>query len=492
MRCQAWNAGARLLAVVIAASVAAPAVAGRLPRYGGDVRVQLAAIPSSVDPLRLHSDEGAFVASCMYEGLARWSGADLAPAIARRWLRDDEGRTWRFQLRTDVLFHDGTRCDAQAVHDALERLADPRQSAYAWLLSEVAGWSDFAAGRTQALEGLTVPAADEVELRLSSPITDLPARLALPVAGIAKRRGGDWVGTGPYQMQVVLPGEIRLVAFKDHHAGRPFLDRVELVSRPQSEKALAGDVAELARVVASDVLPAGAARRRVPAERLGMVLVHPKSVVLGAAKTRHKLAEGFDRAVFVRAVLGGDGEATEGLSPHGMKTVTARTAEPLGDLASRPQQRARILVAAGEPVLRALGERLQVHLFALGLGADLEVLPEGALQQAFEHRPWDLVVLGWTPPQPSVGALEPATRAQLLVTSALAPVLGNALPEAWATARLRGAKDPEQALLRGDLCIPLVFFHDLWQTTADLQHLQLGTAGADFGVADAHLLPHAP
>lgn len=491
-----WRCGGRPAAVLVTLLLlvggADPSVAGRLPRYGGSLRVALNDVPASLDPLAMGGDEAALVASCMYEGLVRWNGVNAAPGLASQWVHDEGGSHWRFVLRNDVVFHDGTRCDAAAVRQSLQRLADPHQSSQAWLLANLVGWSDYAAGRTQEIAGIETPELDAIELRFDVPVPDLPARLALPVAAIAKRRGNGWIGTGPFQVQSTAPGELRLGLFKDHHDGRPYVERVVFVSRSRGEKALAGDVAELERALVGAPLPTGAARWRTPASRLGFALVHPKSAELASEDTRHRLAEAFDRSVFVRAVLGGDGEETERLSPRGPKTVASRSSESPADLASRPQQRARILVPASEPVLRALGERLQVHLFALGLGADLDVLGENQFEQALRLGRYDVVVLGWTPPQPRVGSLEPSTRVRLFVTSILAPILRGALPDAWAPARLASAKDPEQALLRGDLCIPLVFFHDLWQTTSDLQHVELGAAAPALGVASAHLDPHQP
>jgi hypothetical protein len=79
-----------------------------------------------------------------------------------------------------------------------------------------------------------------------------------------------------------------------------------------------------------------------------------------------------------------------------------------------------------------------------------------------------------------------------MAASLLSPVLGEATPEAWTPARLAAAKDAEQALLRGSICIPLVFFHDLWQTSADVLDLQVGAAATGLGLSGAHLDPHAP
>src|SRR6185436_8881647 len=100
---------------------------------------------------------------------------------------------------------------------------------------------------------------------------------------------------------------------------------------------------------------------------------------------------------------------------------------------------------------------------------------------------YDIAVLGWTPPQPHTTAFEPVSRAQLLSSSVLQPVLGNALPEAWTAMRLAGSRDPEQTLLRSRLCIPLVFFHDLWQTSAAVLELRAGGTSAALDIADVHL-----
>lgn len=479
-------------ALLVLAAAAAPVAAGRLPRYGGDVRFRLAAVPLSMDPLRMHGDDGALAASCVYEGLTRWDNADLAPALARQWVRDEDARRWRFYLRTDVVFHDGTRCDASAVRQSLERLADPRQSAYAWVLSDLVGWDDFAAGRASSIEGLDVIEADQIELRFASPASDLPARLALPGAAIARRKSDECVGTGPFQVLSLAPGVLRLSAFRDHSMGRPYLDHVDFVAKREVELPLSDAVVEVNRVLVADALAQGATRWRTAAERLGLAIINPTSATLNVDLLRDKLASSFDRAVFVRAVLGGDGRGTEGLSPGGVKTVTARGSEPTADLAARPQQKARVIVAASEPVLRALGERLQVHLFALGLAADLDVLPADAFEQALVARSFDVAVVGWTPPQPAVAEFDPATRAQLLASSVLNPLLRDLAPEAWAPSRLRGAKDSEQALLRGDWCVPLVFFHDVWQTSGDIANFQPGAVAPSVGMASAYFAPRTP
>lgn len=478
---KSWIAGVGLVAAALALS------GGRLPRYGGDLRVHVARMPADLDPLRMRGDEAGLVANLIYEGLSRMTTGEIEPAIAARWLRDDEGQRWLFQLRDDVVFHDGSRCDAEAVKASLERLADPRQSAYSWLLAGLTGFEDFAAGRSQEIEGLYVLQPDQIELQFTSPVNDLPARLALPCAAIARRRGDEWIGTGAFRVEANAPGSLRLLANRDHADGRPFVDRIEIVATPAAPVALEGSATELVRALATENRTTGATRWRAAAERLGLAVVQPRSTALANATLRRRFADGFDRTVFVRAVLDGDGRESRDFAPLAAKVIAARGAEPQGDLADRPQARARVIAPAGEPVLRSLGERVQVHLFALGLDATLDVLAADAFATALASRAYDVVVLGWTPPQARSMPLEGAAIPRLLLSDVLQPALGDSLPEGWsALRRHRDPKDASNLLLREDWCVPLVFFHDLWQGSQDLTRLDLGVGAAALGLANAH------
>jgi MarR-like DNA-binding transcriptional regulator SgrR of sgrS sRNA len=472
--------------------VVSPGHAGRLPRYGGTLRITVATLPASLDPLKLGGDDGAVLAACLYEGLTRRDSAGVAPALARTWTHDDEAQRWRFELRSDALFHDGTRCDAPAVARALERLADPRQSPYAWLLSDLTGWDEFAAGRTAHVEGIDVLDATEIELDFAARASDVPARLALPVAAIARRRGNDWLGTGPFEVTAAPAEVLRLIASRNHALGRPYLDRVEFAAGTDTAAASDAGTLPVTRVRPTETQLAGTIRRRSAASRLGFLLLNPQGQVLATDASRHRLAQSFDRKVFVRVVLEGDGEATEDLVPVDVRRIGTRIGSSADDLETTPGQHARIVVSQAEPVLRALGERLQVHLYALGIPAAVEALPAAGLARELAQGHYDIAVLGWTPPQSTGERLMPVTALQYFASSVLQPTLGAAMPDAWAPARLAAAKEPAAVLLRGDLCIPLVFFHDLWQTPGEVLHLEPTPAGAGLDLRDTHLEPRWP
>lgn len=56
-----------------------------------------------------------------------WLAPDLSyqPGLASRWEVSPDATTWTLTLRDDVVFHDGTRFDAEAVKFNLDRMVDP-------------------------------------------------------------------------------------------------------------------------------------------------------------------------------------------------------------------------------------------------------------------------------------------------------------------------------------------------------------------------------
>jgi len=169
-------AGLRWIAACLGLSLAASvADAGRTTRYGGTLQLELPLRPADLgglDPVHLWGDEGAILGACLYEGLTRRGSELIEPGLAVHWVHNDDATRWSFTLRTDARFHDGARCDAQAVTESLQRLADPRRSSHRWMLQDLIGLADFAAGETQQIEGIHVLSATELELHFARSVPD--------------------------------------------------------------------------------------------------------------------------------------------------------------------------------------------------------------------------------------------------------------------------------------------------------------------------------
>src|SRR5262249_53871433 len=123
--------------------------------------------------------------------------------------------TAHIALRQGVTFHDAAAMTASDVADSLERV----RTRLGWLLAPGASVRAVRAGVDLVLRAPGVPGA---------PL------LALPQTAITRRGqspGARPIGSGPFAIDSVDPAARRLVvkAFDDHFAGRPYLDRLDLV-----------------------------------------------------------------------------------------------------------------------------------------------------------------------------------------------------------------------------------------------------------------------
>jgi hypothetical protein len=232
-----------------------------------------------------------------------------------------------------------------------------------------------------------------------------------------------------------------------------------------------------------------AQRVETRSSRLGFALVHPASSVLGTRRARLRAGGGFDRDVFAQASLNGKGEAAYGLLPGQRNLPMQDTEDVEGDLMLQPRSSLRILVRRGEPVLERLGERLQVHLFASGFDAQLDVLPSEEYNVALLTEEFDILLLGWTPPLSAGRRMREDTLVRHVLTHVLEPALLDRLPRAWADILRKQAPATREALFEDGYLIPLVRFHETWELSQRVGNAQPGHSTATLGLVQAHLRP---
>ena len=83
--------------------------------------------PLSIDPDHSLSGALACITRNAYEGLVRFNGSgttenDILPSLATSWQLSADGKTWRFNLRQGVKFHDGTPFNASAAKFGIDRM----------------------------------------------------------------------------------------------------------------------------------------------------------------------------------------------------------------------------------------------------------------------------------------------------------------------------------------------------------------------------------
>lgn len=174
---------------------------------------------SSFDPLDAYHAGHIQMCKQLYNTLVDVGPKGQAvPSVARDWTTED-GLTWRFRLRDDVLFHADAcfteeaqrRVTADDVVFTFERLLSPTsKSMGVSYFTDIVGATDYHAGNAQTISGLRIIDPHTLEIKLGSADFGFPARLTLPYASIVPVEavtayGAEFahhpVGSGPFRLE---------------------------------------------------------------------------------------------------------------------------------------------------------------------------------------------------------------------------------------------------------------------------------------------------
>ena len=170
--------------------------------------------PESVDPHLARTTQAHNVLRDLFEGLLTYDAAgELAAGVAERWEVSDDGLVYRFFLREDARWSDGTPVTAEDFVYSFRRLVDPATAAfYAELLAPVVNAQAIVAGE-MAPDTLGVRAVSERELTitlerpvahflllLTQPPTFPVQRANIEEHGARFARAGNLVSNGAYTL----------------------------------------------------------------------------------------------------------------------------------------------------------------------------------------------------------------------------------------------------------------------------------------------------
>jgi peptide/nickel transport system substrate-binding protein len=201
--------------------VAGEAAAVGPPQSGGLLAYGLSADVSSLNPSIGQWNLSSYtVANAVFDPLAA-VGEDgtVRPYLAESFSANGDFTSWTIRLREGIVFHDGTRFDAQAVVANLE----------AAQVSPLIGPALKTMIGVRAVDDLTA------EVTFDAPWSTFPSSLTLQagyMAAPATLAGGaaaDPIGTGPFRFESRALGEkIELVANDAYwREGLPYLDAIE-------------------------------------------------------------------------------------------------------------------------------------------------------------------------------------------------------------------------------------------------------------------------
>ena len=169
----------------------------------------------------------------VYESLVRYEEerGTYHPALARRWSLDSNAGTWTFELRSDVLFHNGDRLDAEDVVVSLDRARDPNmagelgtQGLYQRYLGDAA---IEALSRHRVRIVTEEPKADLLDILVEIPIVPRRALTELP---------GTAVGSGPYRLVEATEDSVVVEAFDGYWGKQSSVKRIHWRREPNAAR----------------------------------------------------------------------------------------------------------------------------------------------------------------------------------------------------------------------------------------------------------------
>ena len=386
------------------------------PQQGGEVVVAITADPPGWDPSVSTSQEiPRVVYHNVFEGLVRFDRTgEIVPALATDWEVSGDGLQWTFQIRDDVLFHDGTPLELSDIVAKFERARDPESGhthpEYYDAISEIVANEED----------------NTITFVLSEPSSSLLYNLARPDSIIypaesAETQRSEPIGTGPFRFVDYIEGsEVRLEAFEDYYLeGVPYLDAVtfRIIGDPNTRFAAlqAGDI-DLIGValppeqfiqVQEDPNLKGTEGTATTEITMALNNDHP---ILGDPLVRQAITHAIDKNAIVEGAMFGLGTV---IGTH-MSPAESYYVDLSGTYPYDPERARQLLAEAGYPdgfevrfelpepynIERRSGQVIAQQLAEVGIDVDLSIVEWATwIDRIFVGGDYDMTIIGHSEPR---------------------------------------------------------------------------------------------
>ncbi len=228
-----------------------------LPR-GGTLVVAVANPIAATEPGLYQTNEEQEALANVYEPLVTTDPqGNLAPALCEKWAPEEDGLAVRLHLRPGIVFSDGAPLNAAAVKASLERSIRLSRDQMPAAFVAIRGAFDYAAGKTEAVEGISAPSDREIVVRLADPLPIFPSLLTDPRTAIVSpqpAKGAAPFGTGPFQVALHAPERVVLERNPRYAKEPARLDRIEFHAS-LAAPAIADGIREGSLDIVRDLLP---------------------------------------------------------------------------------------------------------------------------------------------------------------------------------------------------------------------------------------------
>lgn len=340
------------------------------PDPNGELILNTGDEPDTIDPHKASFlDEIAIIMS-VFEGLMTLDAKTLkpVPAVAAKDPEVNADATvWKFTLRDDVKFSDGTPVTAQDFERGFLRTCDPATAGeYAFVLYIIIGcedWNGMDATKATPAElaaakakvGVKALDAKTIEFKLSEPAAYFGSIaymwVGMPVQQKSLDQGGEqwtepatYIGNGPFKLTEWKHNQELLLTRNDtYYKGAPKLKTIRLIMINEGAAAFAayrnndldvfGASAEDLRTIEGDA-ELKAQSSPVPGSCTFYIGFNTRKAPFDDIKVRQAFARSFDRQAFITDVQKIGAPATGGFIPPGFPGYDAEDKSQAFDAAA--------------------------------------------------------------------------------------------------------------------------------------------------------------
>ena len=370
---------------------------------GGDLVVGVTSDPDTLFPWKATQFQAVNVLQNIYGTLTEYDeDLNVVPGLAESWEASEDGLTVTFQLRSGVVFNDGSDFDSEDVKFTLESIMAEETAA-------------VAAASLASVEQVEAPDPQTVELTLSSPDAALPSNLASVNMAILSSDDTEEAlnttpnGTGPYRFDDrVASQSITLTKNEQYWGDEPSLDSVEFRVIPdESSIVSAMQAGNVHMAVFDDPLVAETAEATLNVAKTPQLSYHTLQLNaqrgdLTDVNVRLAIQCAIDRQEVLDTAAFGEGEVTGPItSPAYLSDPSARPC-PERDLdkaadyleaAGKDSVTLKTIVSQGEYATSVNeAQNLEAQLAEANIILDVEVLESGAYVDAWVAADFDAAV----------------------------------------------------------------------------------------------------
>lgn len=425
----------------VATTTAAATATGVTVKKGGVLHLVIGEDPDQLDPAKTILLTSDSLNDLVYDRLV-YIGPDGLPHpwVAESWQISDAGKTLTFKIRSGLKFTDGTVLDAKAVKFSFDRILDPKTASPA--LAQMG-----------SLQSVDAPDASTAVFKFKDPFAPFFTNISLGYggivspAGVAKfgeQFGRNPVGSGPFMFkswttgsQIVLvknPDYKNVREDGDNKGGPAYLDEIDfaIITEPGTRLAalqqgsidIYGLDPESADQIIKDTTHFNVFQWKTATNM--DFLEFPNKAPWTDPKMRQVIAYALDKKALIDSAWGGYATANPNPMPVGVagwdKSNPGYAYDPakakslLTELGYRPGTNGmmekdgkavsfNLVTYSGYAQQKRGVELIQSNLKAIGLDVKVQVIEFSSLQTALKKGDFDLDLMRWTWPDPTILSL---------------------------------------------------------------------------------------